>query len=171
MAILDTGLILSSNQAITVTAPSTGIIDMAGVGVGNAPPNTFGTATVFGQDIGIGDGMSPPNLTCIVGTAFTAAGAGTLQVQIQASVDAGAPGYTPSSWLTLVETPALSLAQLIAGAQIAEYTIPPRAPGQAFPRFYRLNYIVATGPMTAGTIAFAGIAIGRDDVPSYPAAY
>lgn len=171
MAILDSNLILSSNQAITVTAPSTGTLDWAGVGVGNAPPNTFGTATVFGQDIGIGDGVSPPNLTCIVGTAFTAAGAGTLQVLLQESVDSGAPGYTPSSWLTIVETPALTLAQLAAGRQIAEFTIPPRAPGQAFPRFFRLNYVVATGPMTAGTIAFAGIATGRDDTPSYPAAY
>jgi hypothetical protein len=169
MAILDLNLILSSNQAITVTAPSTGVIDMAGVGIGNAPPNAFGVSnSVFGQDIGIGDGMSPPNLTCIIGTAFV--GGTSLNVQIQASVDSGAPSYNASNWETIVETGALLTAVLTAGTKIAEYTIPPRAPGQSFPRFYRLNYVVV-GTFSAGTIGFAGIATGRDDTPSYPAAY
>lgn len=172
MAILDSSLILSSNQALTVTAPSTGLLDFGGTGVGNAPANYFGVSNaIFGIDYGIGDGVSPPNLTCVVGTAFTAAGAGTLQVQLQESIDSGAPGYTPANWLTIVETPPLALAQLTAGMQIAEFTLPPRAPGQALARFFRLNYVVATGPMTAGTIAFAGLATGRDDVPTYPKAY
>lgn len=177
MAILDANLVLSSNQSLIAASPgvaSTGIIDFAGVGVGNAPTNTFGTATVFGEDIGIGDGVSPPNLTCIVGTAFTAAGGGTLNVQLQESVDSGAagtPAYSPNAWTTIVETGALAAAVLTAGTKIAEFTIPPRAPGQALPRFFRLNYAIAAGSFTAGTIAFAGIATGRDDTPIYPAAY
>lgn len=78
MAILDLQLVLSSAQAVTVTAPSTGTIDLAGVGIGNAPPNAFGTASVFGEDIGIGDGVSPPQIAVYAGTAFTAGGAATM---------------------------------------------------------------------------------------------
>jgi hypothetical protein len=176
MAILDLNLVLSNNQSLVASAasvPSTGTIDFAGVGVGNAPTNTFGTATVFGEDIGIGDGVSPPNLTCIVGTTFVTVNAGTLNVQLQESVDSGpngTPPYSPNAWTTIVETGALAVGVLTNGTKIAEFTIPPRAPGQAFPRFFRLNYVVANA-FTAGTIGFAGIATGRDDVPFYPAAY
>ena len=175
---LDAQLVLSESQAITVTAPSTNLYDVAGVGVGVAPPNWFGISdAVFGQDSGIGHGASRPTIVCIVKTAFAAAGAGTLQVQLQASVDSGAPGYTPSAWTTLVETDTLSLAQLagtlvgnVQSSKIAEFDIPPRAPGQNLPRFYRLNYVVATGPMTAGALS-AYINLGRDDTPTYPASY
>ena len=176
--IMDAQLILSQNQAITVTAPSTGTYDAAGVGVGVAPPNWFGISdTVFGQDSGIGHGAARPTIVCMVTTAFAAAGAGTLQVQLQASVDSGTPGYTPSSWVTLVETDTLSLAQLtglmvgnVQTFKIAEFDIPPRAPNQNLPRFYRLNYVVATGPMTAGALS-SYINLGRDDTPTYPASY
>ena len=168
--ILDINTLLSSSQLITVTAPSANVIDLAGLGVGNPVTNKFGTGTSFGEDIGIGDGVSPPNLLCIVGTAFAAAGAGTLQVQLQAAVDVNNTGL-PVTWDILAQTDPMALAVLTAGRLIAEFTIPPRYPGQGFPRFYRLNYVVATGPMTAGSIAFAGIITGRDDAPQYPAAY
>jgi hypothetical protein len=168
--LLDATLVLSQNQAITVTAPSSGTIDFASLGLNQAVTNRFGTGTNFGEDPGIGDGVSPPNILCVVGTTFTAGGAGTLTVQLQESVDTSNTGV-PASWKTIAQTDALALAQLTAGQQIAEFTIPPRAPTQGFPRFFRLNYVVGTGPMTAGTIAFAGIITGRDDAPMYPAAY
>jgi len=183
MAILDSQLTLSSNQSLAIAAPgapSTGIIDFAGVGVGNAPPNWFGVSNaVFGEDIGIGDGVSPPKIMCIIGTAFAGSGA-TLNVQLQESIDSGVSGtppYSPNAWTTIAETGALTVAQL-AGAltgnlqtqKIAEFTIPPRAPGQNLPRFFRLNYLVVN-TFTAGTIAYAGIATGLDDTPTYPASY
>jgi hypothetical protein len=34
-----------------------------------------------------------------------------------------------------------------------------------------LNYVVATGPFTAGTIGTAALITGRDDNVVYPAAY
>lgn len=166
--ILDITTLLSANQVITATAPSTNVYDTAGVGVGVPVPNIFGTATIFGNDIGIGDGMSPPNLLCVVGTAFTAAGAGTLQVQLQAAVDTGTNTGIPGTWDTIVETDALPLSVLTAGRQIAEFAVPPRYPGQGFPRFYRLNYVVASGPMTAGSISTSALITGRDDNPLYP---
>lgn len=166
--ILDINLALSTNQAITATAVSTGVIDLAGVGVGQPAPNRFGTATSFGEDIGIGDGASPPNLLCQVGTSF--AGGTGLQVQLQAAVDTDNTG-TPGTWETIAETDSIPEAQLTAGTKIGEFTIPPRYPGQGFPRFYRLNYVVSGGPFTAGAIGYAGIITGRDDAPTYPAAY
>jgi hypothetical protein len=172
--ILDINTLLSSAQAITVTAPSTFVIDLAGQGVGVADPNIFGQgggATIFGEDIGIGDGMSPPNLLCVVTTAFTAAGAGTLQVQLQAAPDTGANTGTPGTWSTLVQTDAIALASLTKGQKIAEFTVPPNYPGLTTkPRFLRVNYVVATGPMTAGAVT-ASIITGRDDQPAYPAGF
>jgi hypothetical protein len=178
MAILDANLLLSNAQAITVTAASQNVFDLAMVGVGNAPPNAFGTASVFGEDIGGGGPhATAPQILAIINTAFAAAGAATLNIQLQASVDSGSPGYTPSNWETIAETGTLSIAQL-AGTllgnadtqRVAAFTIPRRAPGQQLPRFYRLNYVVATGPMTAGAIS-AFIATGLDDTPVYPMAY
>lgn len=176
--LLDANLILSNNQDLAVApadVPSSNVIDFLGLGEGQAPVNSFGiTNTVFGQDIGIGDGVSPPNILCRVGTAFATAAGGTLQVKLQESVDSGAagvPAYSANAWKTIAETDALEAAVLTAGAQIAEFTVPPRRPGQSFPRFFRLLYTVATGAFTAGTIGFAGILTGRDDAPAYPAAY
>jgi hypothetical protein len=173
----DTQLIFDNNSSLAIAAGSQAsaqIIDLMGGGVGTAPVNYFGVQdAVAGEDIGIGDGVSPPVLVVIVGTTFTSGGAGTLQVQLQASVDSGTPGYTPSAWKTLLMTDTLPLSVLTAGTKIAECTWPPRYPGQAMPRFLRLNYVVGTATMTAGTIAFAAINTGRDDNTSaiYPAAY
>lgn len=169
--ILDINLTLDSARALTVTAVSNGVIDLAGVGVGVAPPNKFG-GTLFGEDIGGGgpSSASPPQLIVKVGTAFTAGGSATLQVQLQASIDT-AVTYQPAAWDTIIETDTVAVALLTAGAQVANFTIPNRYLGQGQPRYYRLNYIIATGPMTGGTIGYAGIATGIDDIEIYPGNY
>lgn len=172
--ILDINSLLDSNHAITVTAPSTGVYDTAGLGVGVPVTNRFGlptqgSNTSFGQDMGGGGPLvSGPQLMVLVGTAFTAAGAATLQVQLQAAVDVNNTGL-PVTWDTIVETDTIAVALLTAGQRIASFTVPDRYPGQGFPRFYRLNYVVATGPMTAGTIGTAALLTGIDDNPIYPA--
>lgn len=166
--ILDATLTLSSNQQVLATAPSQNVIDIASVGVGVAVNNAFGTASVFGEDIGIGEATEGPQILCQVGTAFTTANAGTLQVQLQTAIDNG--NNQPGTWDTIAQTDAFAVGVLTAGQKLAEFHIPPRYPGQAFPRFYRLNYVV-TNAFTAGTIGYAGILTGRDDAPMYPAAY
>lgn len=172
--ILDVNSILSQNQAVTVTAPSTGVYDTAGLGVGNPVNNIFGVnvaGSSFGEDLGGGGPYtSGPQLGVIVGTAFTAGGAATMQFQLQAAVDTNNTG-TPGTWDTIDQTDDIAVALLTAGTKIANFTVPARYPGQGFPRFYRVNYIVATGPMTAGTIGLAGLVTGIDDTPTYPAAY
>jgi len=166
--LLDINLLLSTAQAITVTAPSSFVIDLAGVGTGVPDPNTFGTAatTIFGQDIGIGDGVSPPNLLCVVTTTFV--GGTSLQVQLQSAPDTPTNTGTPGTYTTIVQTAAYATAVLVKGVKLAEFTIPPTPAGiTTFPRFYRLNYVVV-GTYTAGTVQ-ASIITGRDDQPAYPA--
>lgn len=167
---IDAGSVLSSTQAITATAVSTGIYDTAGLGVGQPVTNRFGTATNFGEDLGGGGpAASAPQLGVWVTTAFTAGGAGTLQIQLQAAVDVNNTGL-PVTWQTIDQTDAFALASLVVSSPqrpLVSFTVPDRYPGQNFPRFYRLNYVVGTGPMTAGALN-AMLLTGIDDVPFYP---
>lgn len=140
------------------------IIDLLGSGVGTAPANIIGNATVFGEDIGVGGGQPEPTLLVTVGTAFVTGGSATLNVQLQASADTGAPGYTPASWTTIVETGAIAASNLTAGAVIARFDIPPTIPQNLNPRFYRLLFVTPSGQQfSAGTIAFAYPTYVRDD--------
>lgn len=170
MAILDINSLLSVSQAVTVTAPSQQVYDVAGLGVGVPVTNITGIANggvaVFGEDLGGGGpNASSPQLAIEVATTFTAAGAATMQCQLQAAVDDGTGN--PSTWKTIVETDTIAVALLVAGAKPASFNVPDRYLGQGFPRFYRTNYVVATGPMTAGALN-ARLQTGIDDNPIYP---
>jgi hypothetical protein len=146
---------------------------VAGLGVNVPATNITGlannAAAPMGEDIGGGGpAIGAPQLGVIIGTNFAAAGAATLRVQLQCAVDAGAG--VPGTWDTINQTDDLPVAQLTtANNPLVSFTVPKRYPGQGFPRFYRLNYVIGTGPMTAGVIAFAGLLTGIDDNPLYPA--
>lgn len=151
----------------SVASPNT--IDLLGSGIGTAPHNIIGNATVFGEDAGVNG--HPPKLVVNVGTAFLTGSAATLQVQVQASADAGSPTYAASSWKTIMETDALTAAQLTANTQIARFDYPPVSfPANLQPRYLRLNFLLATGTFTAGTISFAGVTVVRDDLANQFAA-
>lgn len=137
---MDKNLLLSDGQAITATAASTNVIDF-----------------LTSQDMGIG---ADPALKVLVnvGTAFTAAGAGTLTIQYQTSDD-------NSTFTTIAETPALALASLTAAARLFGIDVP-----RSRARYARLNYVVATGPMTAGTLT-AAIVLDRSDHVYYPSGF
>lgn len=113
-------------SAITVTRVSTNVIDLL-----NA------------RDIGVGH--PPMYLTVGVNAAFTAAGAGTLTIQAQGSID-------NATYSTYAESRALSIAELTPVNRLFTMAWPMRAAQDAFPRYLRLNYVVATGPMTAGSL-------------------
>jgi hypothetical protein len=94
-------------------------------------------------------------------TVPTAAGAATVNVQYQGSVD-------NATWATIEETGAqLISTQTAAGFEIWRTPVP--ASGALY-RYYRLNYVVATGPLTGGTI-FAGMTLGVTQTPGYPRNY
>lgn len=170
---------LSSPQAITVTAASTSIVDLLGVGSGNAPNATFGNATTFGEDIGIGDGPMIPKIRCIIGTTFLPTSA-FLNIAIQGAPDNGS--NMPGSYTTYAESGAIAGTVLLApgtgtnslGGIAFRLDFPPVAIGQlnAMPRFIRLNYTVTSGPFTQGTLS-SFLVTGADDYSAryYPSGF
>lgn len=131
--------------AITVTAVSTNVIDLQ-----NA------------RDIAVGTAWEPPCAFVTVGVAFAAVGAGTLRVQLQGSVD-------NITFTTYCQSDDIPKANLIAGAVIKLVASPQPPHAAGLPRYYRLNYVVTTGPFTAGQIEadLAAIAYQINNPPTY----
>lgn len=127
--ILDKFLQFDPNPTLlTATAVSTNVVDLI-----NARE----------MSVDIGPAQFAALITVIV--VLTSAGATTLTVQYQQSVDNAA-------WTICAQTDAIPKANLPAG-QIIAINMPPMQPQSAgIPRFHRLNYVVATGPFTGGSI-------------------
>lgn len=155
--IIDNSLVFSNGQAITATTASATAVDLSG-----GTNFTYGNATRFGEDLGIGDGGALPKIAAYIGTAPLTTNSATLQIAFQGSTDS-------TNWDTYVETPAVAAANLTAGAKVAAFDWPHRATGASLPRYVRLYYTVGTGAFTTGTI-FAAIVLQRDDWPAkyYP---
>lgn len=118
----------NTGVAITASAASTNVLDMLSL-----------------RDIGVGDDLE---LHVQVLQAFTAAGAATLQIAIQGSQD-------NATFYDLALSPVIAKAGLVVGAKVFAYKMPKDQLNNtnALPsRYYRLNYTVATGPFTAGTV-------------------
>jgi hypothetical protein len=138
------------------------VIDELGTGVGTPPQAIIGTRTLFGADLGID--FYKPQLNVIVGVGAVSAGGGTLNVQFQGAVDTGVGGgYLPGAWITFMETGAIAVANLTAGAKIAMFDWPPAFPVGTLPRYIRLNFVTATAVFTALTISSATVTMIRDD--------
>lgn len=151
--LLDSNLTFDpSGTAITVSAASTNTIDAS-----------------VGRDLGIGRDLK---VTVTSDGLFAAAGAATLQIQLQGAPDNGSGA--PGTWDTYAETEALSSAQLnetgVQGISLTGFDLPERTPGGKLPRFYRLYYTVATGPFTAGSVQ-AFINLSRDQLVDYPSGF
>jgi len=138
--IIDKFLQFDSGTAITSTAASNNTIDLS-------------------QSRDIANGGDPAlQLVCTVVTAFTAAGAATLQVQFQTSAD-------NASWTTLAQSDAIPVASLTAGTELLRIGLP-----LGIQRYIRLNYVVATGPMTAGAIT-AELVLDRQAFAAYASGF
>lgn len=120
--IADRQLTFSDAQAITVTANSTDTIDLIGA-----------------YDLSHG---FPLRARINVETAFTAAGAATLQAQLVTSAAAALSAPT-----VLYDTTAIGKATLVAGYILMDVVVP-----QTAQRYLGVVYTVATGPMTAGAV-------------------
>lgn len=118
--LLDASLVLSDNQSITVTAPSSNYIDQ----------------------LAKGDANVASWLVIRVATAFTAAGSATLTADLECD-----DNTSFSSTRILWSSGAVAKATLIAGYWVAKVRIPLRRE-----RYLRVNFTVATGPMTAGAV-------------------
>jgi hypothetical protein len=159
------GAPLSLVSAAGVSIPS-GIVDLLGEGVGVAPSQSIiGQATTFGQPAAMGLGRIRPELFCSIGVGLVTANGATLNLALQAAADTGAAGgYQPSTWNTLIETGALTAAELIAGTIFARFPWVPPFPANLRPRFMRLlAQIPAAENFTSGTIAVATTVLDRND--------
>lgn len=167
--ILDNTLVFSNAQSAAFTAdtPSTNVIDLSGGTLFQWGPNatTQGGSLPFGEDLGIGDGEAFPKVGVYVGTAITTTDSATLNIQFQGSTDS-------SFWETYIETGPLAASLLTAGAAIAKLDWPHRKVASKMPRYVRLNYDIATGTFTAGTLS-AYVMLQRDDWPLglYPSGF
>ncbi|AWP32036.1 hypothetical protein B9D02_05345 [Pantoea vagans] len=137
--ILDKLLMFSEAQAVTASAASTDVIDLGPID---------GTR----RDIGVG---YPLELFVNVNTTAAAAGAATVNIQLQTSPD-------NSTWTTLAATSDLALSALTSGKRVWSQKVP-----QGVQRYLRVNYVVGTGPLTAGAFT-AGINLDVDNNSPYP---
>ncbi|MEH1142342.1 Bbp16 family capsid cement protein, partial [Klebsiella pneumoniae] len=97
----------------------------------------------------------PLEFWALVNTTATAAGAATVNVQLQTSPD-------NSTWTTIYDSGALALAALKAGKRVVSAKVP-----AGVQRYLRVNYSVATGPLTAGAFT-SGINLDVDANTPYP---
>lgn len=142
--IFDRTLLLSNKQALTVTAPSTNVIDLLPTG------KAYRHAVALKRNLGIGDCI--PFLIQVT-QDFAAAGAATLTLELQ--TDDNEAFASPSAvW----NSGAIPIADLKAGENLGLVNyIPKGRNGRGLTeRYFRLQYTVATGPFTAGAI-MAGV--------------
>ncbi|HDW3183897.1 TPA: hypothetical protein RMM43_000749 [Escherichia coli] len=137
--ILDKLLMFSEAQAVTATAASTDVIDLGPID---------GTR----RDIGVG---YPLEFWTTVNTTATAAGAATVNVQLQTSPD-------NSTWTTIASSGDLALSALVAGKRIVSQKVP-----SGVQKYLRVNYTVGTGPLTAGAFTSC-INLDVDNNTPYP---
>jgi hypothetical protein len=175
--ILDNTLNFVASAGLTMTTDSSTasyVLDLAtgqmltGTTYTVTPNLTWGLATYFGEDLGIGPGVAIPRFLITVGTAFTTGNAATLNVQVQTAAQAGTTGTISSdtTFATAIETGIIAASLLTANAAM-RISLPRRKLGQALPRFIRLNFALATGQWTAGSISNATLAQCLDEIEYY----
>lgn len=149
--ILDSQLCFSNAQALnSTTAASTNIIDLLNP-----------------RDMGVGDNPAL-KLAIYVTTAFVlASSTPSLTIQFQGAPDSSG---SPGSYVTYAESRAYAASDMTIGAKLFPIDLPHRDPTltATFPRFYRLNYVIATSTFSAGALS-AYIVIDRQDSSQYPA--
>jgi hypothetical protein len=135
--------LFSNDQAVTVTAASSNVIDLG------APETVKGAPYPLNRDIGRG---VPIPLLVQVTVAF--ATLTSLKVGIESSDTEAFGGQVD----TVLESPAIPVAKLLAGYQFPINFIPKGVKH----RYVRLKYTVAGSTATAGQVT-AGITAGNQD--------
>ena len=143
--ILDYLNMFSQAQAVTATAPSTDVIDLGPLYAGNDV-----------RDIGPG---YPVEFFAQVATNGAAGGSATVTISLQTSKTSDFASAT-----TLLQTNAIAVADMKVG-----YRYVGKVP-HGVQRYLRVNYTVATGPLTAGAFT-AGLLLDADAQRSYASAF
>lgn len=160
---LDQQNVFSDQQVVTVTAVGTNVVRLSG------SPATLGTGQTavintdtLGNTMDNDPGKSPElDLLITVTEDFTAAGAATLTIALEADDDAAQGSAT-----TLATTPAIGKATLLKGYQ-ARLQVPPGV--AAADLHMGVRYTVATGPMLTGKITAA--LVQRGGRPTAPGVF
>ncbi len=160
MAIFDYSLLLSNRQAITASAVSQNATEPTVYDQG-----PIGTAHGHAARlrVNLGSGACIPLLVQVV-EDFAAAGAATLEVQLQTSEDEAFA--TPADIVTVVSSGPIPVDKLKAGFRLTPTEFIPDGVGfeGVTKRYMRLNYVVAAGPFTAGQVV-AGVVYGTQTNP------
>lgn len=182
MAQGDQNLIFSSAQAITASANSTNVLDLAtglmvaenGTYLTNAAAGlalTFGNAQFFGEDLGIG--VRRLKLGAWTGAAAFLTGT-SLTIGWQLAPDNGGGTIAGLTFTTYASGNAIAAAQLTASQLLPMPDYPYDIAGASNPppRFVRLAYTVAGSSFTAGSIT-AGLfnALSFNRIGSYPSGF
>lgn len=141
----------NSDSPTTGTQIASNILDL---GVDSGVPSSANGGGA--RDLGIGDNPSLELLIQVV-TAF--AGGTSLQALLAGAPDNGSGA--PGSYTTMWTGQAVLEASLVAGAQLANVTVPRTVEGQPLPRFLRLSFITS-GTHTSGAVE-ASIVLDRFD--------
>ncbi len=141
--IIDTTLVLSDQQLVTVSAPSTNTIDLGVTGTPYAATNPLV------RDIGRGE---PIDMSVSVSQVF--AGLTSLQISVQTSPD-------NVTWASVDTGAPIAAASLVAGYMFRV----PHIVQYANVRYLRLYYTVA-GTATAGAISAAIVASRQTNIAS-----
>lgn len=149
-----TGGITSGSQTDSPTTGTQAASNIIDLGVLSGVPSSANGGGA--RDLGVGDDPAL-KLSAIVTTALT--GGTSIQLQLQGAPDngSGAAGAYTTMWTG----PVVVEANLVAGAQLANIDVPRPVPGQAVPRFLKLNFI-SVGTHSAGAVE-AQIVLDRDD--------
>ena len=133
----------SVDQAITVSAASTNVIDLG------APGTVLNGPYPLNRDIGRGT-----EIPLLIQVTVDFATLTSLKVAIQSGDVEGFTGQVD----TVLETEAIPVAQLVAGYQFPIHSIPKGVKH----RYVRLYYTIAGSTATAGAVS-AGITKGNQD--------
>lgn len=146
--IMDKQNMLSEAQVVTASAVSTNTMDLG-----------------VARDIGAGEDLS---ISITVDVAATAAGAATVDFQVISSAAANLGSPT-----VLGSTGPIAKTELTLGRKPIELKIP-RALLLAQPigqRYFGIQYVVATGPLTAGTFTAGVVESFQDIAKIYPSGF
>jgi hypothetical protein len=143
----------ATDSPTTGTQNSSNVIDL---GIVNGIPSSANGGGA--RDMGVGD---DPSLKLMVAVTTAFAAGTSLGVALQGAPDNGSGA--PGTWTTMYTGPVVLLASLLQGVRLADIDVPRPVPGQAMPRFLRLNYINA-GIFTGGAVE-GTIVLDRNDQP------
>jgi hypothetical protein len=156
--ILDGFLQFSLNQNLAQVAGSYDSTNVIDLGLSGIPLSASGGGA---RDIGVGDDPAM-KLLVLVTTAFTSAGAATLQIQVDGAPDNGSAA--PGTYNIMAQSDVFAKALLIIGARLLDIDMPRPQPGQPLPRYLKLAYVIGTATTTAGNCT-SYLVLDRHDLP------